>query len=697
MDFPGHFEQIFQQLNHQRLHGQLCDCVITVGSRHFKAHRAVLSACSTHFRALFTAAEGDASTRMIQLDSEVVTAEAFAALMDMMYTSTLMLGESNVMDVLLAASHLHLNTVVKACKHYLTTRTLPMSPPADCGGQHHAEPQQAAAAAANSHLQRSFLLQQLGLSLVSSGGPGTGRRTGSACASGSVDQHGSHPKRRFLKRKEPLSLIASEQGRPRFSSQVQGIVGQSEGRVGGEELLSPDSNGKIVDQVVAGVIPGDDGGLLDQDEYRRGLTHEDMQLPTQSDGGRGAGPEKTLLLPRKEEYPDASHHHSEGMKIKNGDEEEEEHQHMQVVVKTEPMSSPEAVDETSDVTSQAEGSDQVEPAGEKLELSPEGSERSYSDPQPSSELLIKGNKGLGAQEDRGRGEQLSCSDALESSGGLHISSFLSAKAFAGRGASSNLGYSVDNIPNTTTGEFLADHDSARFFLPNDSISTSSSSLQLFPGGAQVCSDLQPESLLLRPLHDGTASSSSLATSRGGSVDQLALEFQRNILGIQAFPHSFRGGGGCQAYRRIAPKGASMLTDSPQQFDAASSSSSSSMLLNGVNFEGSVPAGQNGGSSNSNPLPRLTRASADVLSKCKKALSEHNVLVVEGARKYACKICCKTFLTLTDCKKHIRVHTGERPYACLKCGKRFSQSSHLYKHSKTTCLRWQSSDMSNSLL
>ncbi|XP_016136208.1 zinc finger and BTB domain-containing protein 5-like [Sinocyclocheilus grahami] len=694
MDFPGHFEQIFQQLNYQRLHGQLCDCVIMVGSRHFKAHRAVLSACSTHFRALFTAAEGDASTRMIHLDSEVVTAEAFAALMDMMYTSTLMLGESNVMDVLLAASHLHLNTVVKACKHYLTTRTLPMSPPADRGGQ----PQQAAAAAAaNSHLQRSFLLQQLGLSLVSSalsgaedGGTGTGRRTGSACASGLVDQHGSHPTRRFLKRKQPLSLIASERGRPRLSSQV-------EGRVGGEELLSPDSHGKIMDEVVAGVIPGHDGGLLEQDEYRRGLAHEDMQLPTQSDGGRGAGPEKTLLLPRKEEYPDASHHHSEGMKIKNGGEEEEEQQqHMQVVVKSEPLSSPEAVDETSDVTSQAEGSDQVEQVGEKLELSPEGSERSYSDPQPSSELLIKGNKGLGAAG--GRGEALSCSDALESSSGLHISSFLSAKAFAGRGASSNLANSVDNIPNTTTGEFQADHDPARFFLPTDSINTSSSSLQLLPGDAQICSDLQPESLFLRPLYDGIASSSSLATSRGGSVDQLALEFQRNILGLQAFPRSSRGGaGGCQAYRRIAPKGASTLTDSPQQFDVASSSSSSSMLLNGVNFEGSVTVGQNGGNSNLNPLPQLTRASADVLSKCKKALSEHNVLVVEGARKYACKICCKTFLTLTDCKKHIRVHTGERPYACLKCGKRFSQSSHLYKHSKTTCLRWQSSDMSNALL
>ncbi|XP_055061589.2 zinc finger and BTB domain-containing protein 5 [Misgurnus anguillicaudatus] len=703
MDFPGHFEQIFQQLNFQRLHGQLCDCVIMVGSRHFKAHRAVLSACSTHFRALFTAADGDASTRMIHLDSEVVTAEAFAALMDMMYTSTLMLGESNVMDVLLAASHLHLNAVVKACKHYLTTRTLPMSPPTERGSQHHTEQQQVAA---NSHLQRSFLLQQLGLNLVSSalsgtedGGSGTGRRTGMGCASVLVDQRGSHPTRRFLKRKQPLGLMTSERMRPRISSQVEGIVAEGEVRDGGEELFSPDSHSKIVDEVVAGVIPGD--GLLEQNDYRRGLMHEDMQLPSQSDGGRGAGAEKALLLPHKEEYPDAGHHRVDGIKIKNGGGDEEQQQDMQVVVKSEPLSSPEAVDETSDVTSQAEGSDQfpqVGAVGEKLELSPEGSDRSFSDPQPSSELLIKGNKGLGAGERDGRVEQLSCSEALDSSG-LHISSFLGAKSFAGRAASSNLASSIDNVPNTTTGDFQADHDSSRFFFSADSVNAaSSSSLHLLTGEAQVCSDLQPESLL-RSAHDGIASSSSLA-SRGGSVDQLALEFQRNILGLQTLPRSTRGGGGgCNTYRRIAPKvsagGASMHMECAQQQDAASSSSS--MLLNGVNFDSSLSVGQNAANSNLNPLPQLTRASADVLSKCKKALSEHNVLVVEGARKYACKICCKTFLTLTDCKKHIRVHTGERPYACLKCGKRFSQSSHLYKHSKTTCLRWQGNDMSNALL
>lgn len=57
----------------------------------------------------------------MELDLEVVTPEAFSALLDMIYTSTLTLGASNVMDVLLAASHLHLNTVVKACKRHLTS------------------------------------------------------------------------------------------------------------------------------------------------------------------------------------------------------------------------------------------------------------------------------------------------------------------------------------------------------------------------------------------------------------------------------------------------------------------------------------------------------------------------------------------------------------------------------------------------
>ncbi|KAF3852135.1 hypothetical protein F7725_005490 [Dissostichus mawsoni] len=31
-EIQGHFDQIFQQLNYQRVHGQLCDCVIVVAA-----------------------------------------------------------------------------------------------------------------------------------------------------------------------------------------------------------------------------------------------------------------------------------------------------------------------------------------------------------------------------------------------------------------------------------------------------------------------------------------------------------------------------------------------------------------------------------------------------------------------------------------------------------------------------------------
>lgn len=388
-----------------------------------------------------------------------------------------------------------------------------------------------------------------------------------------------------------------------------------------------------------------------------------------------------------------------------------------MVVKREPLSSPEPADEISDVTSQAEGSDRPEPGcqedEEKVELSPESSDRSFtSEPQPSSDsllqpssqLILKGSIGGG-----GANGGFGCNNGLSGKPGFSISSFLSQKDFAT--GSSGMVAGEDDLPNTTTGDAVAHRFLLRQEAAGTSSSASSSLLQSGPLSGESRSsfgdNLQADSLFLRPLHDGLGSPrGNRGNSRGGrgGVDPFDLEFQRSSLGLHSLGRPSRETGGASGtglsypgYRRIAPKmttgmGGEEAVGGILQ-DAASSSSSLAgpLLLNengGYEMSGNRPT--------SLP-PQLTRASADVLSKCKKALSEHNVLVVEGARKYACKICCKTFLTLTDCKKHIRVHTGEKPYACLKCGKRFSQSSHLYKHSKTTCLRWQNSNMSNGLL
>lgn len=275
---------------------------------------------------------------------QVVTAEAFAALVDMMYTSTLMLGESNVMDILLAASHLHLNNVVKACKHYLTTRTLPLSPTSERSSHHrpqqeqqrHRQPQMTdlaassaltgnanlAASGTSSKLQRSFLLQQLGLSLVSSALGGMEEDgVGNAGSRDGIEQRASFPIRRFHKRKPSMAMGLSEERprqRQRPSTPNMGLLGDGGAHAQREEgaLLSPDSHkmedGSKLESAVAG-------------QARASL--DDPQMPSQSDSGHCDGEElgRIQVGVNKEEDMEEQDHGGgrAGVKIKSAAEDEE--------------------------------------------------------------------------------------------------------------------------------------------------------------------------------------------------------------------------------------------------------------------------------------------------------------------------------------------------------------------------------------
>ncbi|XP_042333869.1 zinc finger and BTB domain-containing protein 17 isoform X2 [Sceloporus undulatus] len=122
MDFPEHSQQVLEQLNHQRQQGLLCDCTFVVDGIDFKAHKAILAACSPYFRMLFLDQKD-----VVHLD--ISNAAGLEQVLEFMYTAKLTLSPENVEDVLAVAGFLQMQEVIGACN---TLRAF-AAPPADAG------------------------------------------------------------------------------------------------------------------------------------------------------------------------------------------------------------------------------------------------------------------------------------------------------------------------------------------------------------------------------------------------------------------------------------------------------------------------------------------------------------------------------------------------------------------------------------
>ncbi|CAG06266.1 unnamed protein product, partial [Tetraodon nigroviridis] len=621
MDFPGHFQLLFKQLNHQRLHAQLCDCVVVVGEQSFQAHRSILAACSSHFRALLSAsddaddAEADAGGRrgpsVMKLDPEVVTPEAFSSLLDMIYTSTLSLRASNVMDLLLAASHLHLNTVVKACKLHLSKKHFPAAAPK---GWRSVQQHEQAERTVMSVIVEDTDEEEAEAEVSQSGELDDRRKD-------NVDQ--SSPSGSRCKRKSQEDRLGSLKKScrvPLERSPARSTVSLPEGR---EEVLSPDclkSGNQLWEAQEEETEQKYDASKGDSEE---------IQLPSQSDSSTGA--EDSVVK----------------VKVSDEDDGDESKTVIIEVKKENPGSYPM---QTSPPPSP------LEEGTEYLDAGPYGEE--VTDAAVSS-LQTEPCAGFQTSAQKEAGE-LGAGSAggdqrLDSLSELAFSCFLNPHNDSVMG---DLDEDVSLAALTAAAISASAADDApaagTHHLCQNSNRTTDSSALAFPVPTvplqqllQTQSSGFSDTLILQP------TGSSLTGFLSGMRPGLALE---NPL-VQ--PSRVGKSSGATTFRRIAPK-------VPPGSETATDGSS-------------APAADR---------PSLTRASDDVLSKCKKAAAEDHVLLVEGEKKYACKICCKTFMNLTDCKKHIRVHTGEKPYPCPRCGKRFSQSSHLYKHSKNTCLTWK---------
>ncbi|XP_027026888.2 zinc finger protein 131 [Tachysurus fulvidraco] len=110
LEFPAHYKVMLDKLNEQRQLDQFTDITLIVDGHQFRAHKAVLAACSQFFHKFF-----QDFTQEPLVEIEGVSNSAFCHLMEFTYTATLSLrGQEEVLDVWRAAEYLQMQEAIKA-------------------------------------------------------------------------------------------------------------------------------------------------------------------------------------------------------------------------------------------------------------------------------------------------------------------------------------------------------------------------------------------------------------------------------------------------------------------------------------------------------------------------------------------------------------------------------------------------------
>ncbi|NWR39860.1 ZN131 protein, partial [Tachuris rubrigastra] len=110
-EFPEHYKVILDRLNEQREQDQFTDITLIVDGHHFKAHKAVLAACSQFFYKFF---QDFTQEPLVEIEGSVSNM-AFRHLIEFTYTAKLMVqGEEEANDVWKAAEYLQMLEAIKA-------------------------------------------------------------------------------------------------------------------------------------------------------------------------------------------------------------------------------------------------------------------------------------------------------------------------------------------------------------------------------------------------------------------------------------------------------------------------------------------------------------------------------------------------------------------------------------------------------
>ncbi|XP_046686413.1 actin-binding protein IPP-like [Homalodisca vitripennis] len=109
--------KVLQNLNILRQNSRFCDVSIVAGGKMMKVHRAILSASSPYFQAMFSNGLVEEQKDTIELHS--ISPYILNLLVDFIYTGEITINQENVQDLIVAADMLELNEVVLGCTEFL--------------------------------------------------------------------------------------------------------------------------------------------------------------------------------------------------------------------------------------------------------------------------------------------------------------------------------------------------------------------------------------------------------------------------------------------------------------------------------------------------------------------------------------------------------------------------------------------------
>lgn len=123
---PSHSDHVLQQLNNQREWGFLCDCLIAIGDIYFRAHKAVLAACSSYFRMMFIRDQQGAGH--LDLSNMQISAECFDLILQLMYLGRIVVGSYEFEELKASMAHLQMYYIPDSLEDLRDIRSSNLTP-----------------------------------------------------------------------------------------------------------------------------------------------------------------------------------------------------------------------------------------------------------------------------------------------------------------------------------------------------------------------------------------------------------------------------------------------------------------------------------------------------------------------------------------------------------------------------------------